>query len=113
MGRPGTPSEKVHVHAAVFAGILRTARLGEIVERPVAGFPVVDAAALELREYVEHRLPRRGDQQRPECQLRRRQLAALPHRPRRVDDEVAAVLAIDENEIGQDDMAAGGCEEVR
>ena len=44
--------------------VLASLRLGLVVERPVAGFPVVDAAAGELRQHVDHRAAGGGDQKR-------------------------------------------------
>ena len=76
--------------------LLRAGRIGLVVQRPVARVPVVHAAAPKLRQRVDHRAARRGDERRPSRELRGCELAALPDGARRVDDQMAAVLPADE-----------------
>src|SRR3954469_2021244 len=102
------------VNAAVIGTGLGTGRRRTDVQRPVARFPIVDTATFELRKNIEHRGARRGDEKRPERQLPRRELAALPNVARRMDDQIAAVFAIDEYElfIGNRHGTAGAHEDL-
>ena len=75
------------------------ARLGIGMQTPVARFPVVDAAAGQLRKSLEHCLTGCRDQKRPSNQLLVGELTTFPDLSRWIDDEVPAVAAVDENEI--------------
>src|SRR5258705_8907417 len=97
MPRLRTAPEDVHVHLAVFTRILASGRRPGIVERPVPRLPIVDAASEELRQRLEHRLPRRGDEEAPRRELRGRKLEALPDGARGIDDEMSAIGAIVED----------------
>src|SRR6267142_6420114 len=94
--------EDVHVHAPVVERALFPA-LGRrgVVQRPVARLEVVDAAALELRQDVDHRAADRADEEAPMRELDGGELALLPHVARRVHDQVAAAGAVEEHHLRQ------------
>lgn len=104
----------MQVHAAVLRRALRSGRFGILMERPVPRLPVIDAAAFQNGQDVDHGPPRRRHQKGPLHELLRRQLTALPDLPRRVDDEIAPIRAVDENQPPrrQDDRAAAAREEL-
>jgi hypothetical protein len=96
----------MQVHAPMHAGILRPFGLRIVVECPVAGLIVVHTATGQLRQHVDHRAAGCGDEQRPRDQFVLGQLAALPYRAWRIDDEMAAVETTHEYQLRHDDAAA-------
>src|SRR5204863_9468986 len=101
-------AEDVHVHAAMVGRALGLA-LGRrrVVERPVARFEIVDAAIFELRQNVDHRAADSTDEKAPVGELDGGKLALLPYVARRVDDQVAAIGAVEEYHLRHDHGAAG------
>src|SRR6187200_957444 len=55
-------TEDVQVNTPVVTNELGAGRVRGIVELPVAGFPVVDAAVAQLRQALQHRGPRGRDE---------------------------------------------------
>ena len=106
MLRARAAAEHMHVHAAVIRRALRPLRWRRVVERPVARLEVIDAAALELRQHVDHGAADRADEEAPVREVERRELALLPDVVRRIDDQVAAVGAIEEHHLRQHHRAA-------
>jgi len=111
--RAAAASEQVEMDPAMQWRDLRAGRRRRLVQAPVAGFPVIDAAAVELRQDVDHRPSGRRDEERPEGQLARDELAPLPDFAGRMDDQVAAVGGVDEDEVrrGERDAAARAAQE--
>ena len=92
MRRAGTPTQQMEVHLAMFARRFWTPWFGFIVQRPIPGFPIIDASAFELGEHVEHRSTSGSDERRPLRQLGRGQFASLPDRSGGIHDEVSTVI---------------------
>ena len=101
------------MHLAVFGRALRTFRLGVIVQRPIAGFPVIDAAAVKLREHGEHRFACCSDQMRPRREFVGVKRAALPNWAWRIGEQVTAVHAVSQKRAlrRQRNDAAGAFEQ--
>src|SRR4051812_9813900 len=102
-----TAAEDMHVDAAVILRALRALGRRCVVQRPIAGLEVVHAAALELRQHVDHRAADGADEEAPVRELDRGELALLPDVARRIDDQVAAVRAVEEHALRQHHRAAG------
>src|SRR5205085_11553247 len=100
------PAEDVHMHSPVLLSGLRAFGRRGVVQRPVAGLEVIDAAAIELRQHIDHRAADRADQEAPVRELDRRELALLPDRARGIDDEMAAILAVEKYGLRHHDAAA-------
>lgn len=86
------------------------------IERPIARFPIIDAPAFEPRQPRRHGLAGGSDEIGPGSELLGAEQAALPDRAGRIDDQIAPVLAVDENQIGRgkDDVAAlAGIQDLR
>src|SRR4051812_49627498 len=108
MLRLRTAPEDMHVHASIVARtLLLSLWRRRVVQRPVARLEVVHAAAVELRQYVDHRAADRADEEAPVREVERRELALLPHVFRRIDDEMAAIGAIEEYRLRQHHRPAG------
>src|SRR4051812_2231656 len=92
-------AEDMHVHAAMIACRLRSAWRRGVIQRPIARLEVVDAAASELRHNVDHRAADGADEDAPVHELDIGELALLPYRARRVDDQVSAVGAVEKHRL--------------
>src|SRR5438270_10387336 len=101
------PAEDVHMHAPVLLSDLRAFGRRGVVQRPVAGLEVIDAAAIELRQHVDHRPADGADQEAPVCKFDGRELALLPDRARQIDDEMAAILAVEKYGFGSTTLPPG------
>ncbi len=100
IGRSRTAPDEVQVQHAVRRGRLRARRRRRGIERPVAGVPVVHAAALELRQHVEHRASGRRHQKRPLGQFGGVERGPVPDAAWRVNDELPAVAPVDHDGRG-------------
>ena len=83
-------------------------RLGGEIQRPIAGFPIVDASEFKLGQSAQHRLSSSRDQKRPFSQFGRRKFPALPDFTRRIDQQIAAIFATEQSSafIRQRQMSA-------
>ena len=102
-------SEKVQMNASMLRRGLHPARFCSKIQRPIAGFPVVDAAAFELWQGAQHGLSRGGNQKRPLRKFGGREFTALPDFTRRIDQRVPAILATNQScaWIGQRELSTG------
>ena len=82
-------------------------RLSGKVQRPVAGFPVIDAAKIKLRQRAQHGLSGGRNQKRPICKLGGRKFTSFPDFTRRIYQQVATIFAADQScaLIGQGQMS--------
>src|SRR5206468_5847983 len=101
------PVKYVQMHPAMRLNVLGPWGFSAVIKRPIARLPVVKAAVLQAGQHLQHGPDRGSHQAGPARQLKRRQLAALPYRPRRVDDQVAAVLPVTQDSARADQGAAG------
>ena len=96
------------MHVAERLRLLPPSRFRVVIERPVPGFPIVDASAGELRQRIDHRAAGGAHEEGELGQLVRSQFASLPDGSRRVHDQVASVLPAHEKvgALGQHQRSA-------
>ena len=83
----------MQMDASVLRRRLHSARLSGEIQRPVAGFPIIDAAQMKLRQRAQHGLSGGRNQKRPLREFNRRKITALPDVTRRINQQIAAIFA--------------------
>src|SRR5882672_10424443 len=108
-GMPGlrAAAEDMHVHAPMLGrALLLALRRRRVVQRPVARLEVIHAAAVELRQDIDHGAADGADEEAPVRKIERRELALLPDVLGRIDDQMAAIQSIEEHHLRQHHRAA-------
>src|SRR6476469_2476832 len=88
----------MQMNAPIVRGLLyslstSSARFSGKIQRPVAGFPIVDASAVKLGQRVQHGLSGGSNQEGPMREFGGSKFASLPDCARRIDQQIAAIFA--------------------
>src|SRR6476469_11253086 len=101
----------MQMNAPIVRGLLyslstSSARFSGKIQRPVAGFPIVDTSAVKLGQRLQHGLSGGSNQEGPMREFGGSKFASLPDFARRIDQQIAAIFA------AQQSVSAGRKDEM-